>query len=110
VTRVASSHQKSLPGKPSSTASEYPNATTSASEIRVITPGVRARSSAMAPVRNTRPPRTNTAMPNPAATYSLPGNRGPGSPRISCRPVEKTSVGIVRARQIKNSARKFTPR
>ena len=66
VVRVASSHQKSMPSSPRVTASENPNATTSASEIRVIMPGLLARSSDTAPLRNTRPPITKISRPNAA--------------------------------------------
>jgi hypothetical protein len=56
VTRVASSHQRSVPGKPSVTARLNTNATVMASAMSVIMPGRRSASSPAAPLTKTQPP------------------------------------------------------
>ena len=60
-----------------------------------------------APLRNTRPPIRKISTPNAAGMNWLPGNRGPVRPRMSCRPVENTSVGMVRTRFTQNRRRKI---
>ena len=56
VMRVESSHQTSTSKMPSVAAHDAAKATTIASEMSVIIPGCRFRSSSRAPFRNTRPP------------------------------------------------------
>ena len=56
VTSVASSHQRSIPGKPSVTAALKRQATVMASAISVIMPGLRSTISPLAPRMNTHPP------------------------------------------------------
>ncbi len=56
VTSVASSSQSGIPGYPSVTATLKTKATVMASEMSVIIPGSRLRSSRAAPWRKTRPP------------------------------------------------------
>ena len=68
VTNVASSHHRSEPGKPNVTARLNPNATVIASEMSVIMPGKRSRSSVIAPRMNTQPPYANTSVPKTAGT------------------------------------------
>src|SRR4051794_9542705 len=77
VTSVASSHHRSEPGNPKVTARLNPNATMIASEMSVIIPGRRSRSSATAPRMNTEPPYPNTSAPNTAGTQrDAPGPPG----------------------------------
>ncbi len=66
-------------------------------------PGDFTRSSCQAPCRKMRPPMTKIARPKAAGMNWLPGKRGPESPRMSCSPVEKTRVGMVRTSVIQNS-------
>ena len=56
VTSVASSHHNAIARKPSVTARLNTKATVIASEISVIIPGRRSRSSPAAPFRKTQPP------------------------------------------------------
>ena len=56
VTSDDSSHQSGIPGAPKLTATLNTKATEMASEISVIIPGNRSRSSWSPPLRNTEPP------------------------------------------------------
>jgi aminoglycoside N3'-acetyltransferase len=56
VTSVASSHHRSIPGKPNVTATLKAKATVIANAINVIMPGRRSVSSPMAPLMKTKPP------------------------------------------------------
>ena len=76
VTSDASSSHSGMPGKPNVTATLNPNATVMASEISVIMPGVRSRSSRAAPCRNTQPPYRKTSDPNTAGMTPLPWKAG----------------------------------
>ena len=76
VTSVASSSHSGIPGKPNVTATLNAKATEIASAMSVIMPGVRARSSLMAPCRNGQPPYTKTAVPKMAGIHRAPGIAG----------------------------------
>jgi hypothetical protein len=76
VMSVASSHQISTSKNPSVLAQLVAKATTMASEMSVIIPGCRSRSSAAAPRMNTRPPYRKTAVPRSAGATSTTGDAG----------------------------------
>jgi hypothetical protein len=67
VISVDSSHQISTSNRSSVPAQLVTNATTIASEMRVIMPGCLSASSVRAARRNTRPPYTNTIVPRIAS-------------------------------------------
>ena len=79
VTSVASSHQRSTPGKPNVTARLNTKATLIASAISVIIPGRRSASSPIAPLTKTQPPCTKMSIPNRAGTHRA----APGPPHAS---------------------------
>ncbi len=70
--RRASSHQKSSwwSSRPRLAPHDAMNATVIASAMSSIIPGVRARSSDTAPVRNGRPPHTNMTVPSTGETQA----------------------------------------
>jgi len=73
VTSAPSSHQKSRWNHPRLEANDAPKATVIAMEINSIIPGCRARTSAMAPVRNGQPPQSSTTEPSTGPTRPMPG-------------------------------------
>jgi hypothetical protein len=76
VMTVARSPEISTSNSPSVPAQLVTNATTIASEIRVIIPGCRSRSSDWAPRRKTSPPYRKTIVPRTAGRYAEPTNVG----------------------------------
>src|SRR5690625_7210631 len=75
ATNVASSHHRSNPSTmPSETTALKRKATVIASEIRVIMPGRRLRSSWYPPLRHGQPPEKYTIVPNTAGMYADPVN------------------------------------
>ncbi len=74
--RVDSSHHTSTSKMPSVAAHDAANATTIASEMRVIIPGWRLRSSPAAPFRKTSPPYAKMIVPSTGGIHSEPGKTG----------------------------------
>ena len=73
---VASSHQISTSNQPSVPAQLVTKATRMASEMSVIIPGWRARTSASPPRRKTVPPYRKMTVPRIGGMRSLPGKSG----------------------------------
>src|SRR5439155_24651268 len=95
VTSVASSHQRSEPGKPIVTARLNTNATLIASEMSVIIPGNRPRISPMAPLMNTQPPYAKTSVPKVAGIHrDAAGPPGAAYPNQSWTIGAQMIVGI----------------
>jgi hypothetical protein len=80
-------------------------ATLIASEISVIIPGRRSRSSRSPVFRNTEPPYTYTAVPKNAGMYEDPGKAGAENPNM-CRTMPLQSrVGMLSSNVIQNRSR-----
>ena len=105
----ASSHQKSSSwcSRPRLAPQDARNATVIARAISSIIPGLRARSSLTAPVRNGAPPHTYMTVPRTGEIHPTHAASGSGYPSSIENIIENPTTGAARTSMIQNSRRNW---